>query len=341
MEIEIRQLDKSSLSDQLAVYRAAFNPTKGYDENREMWVKKHYENPTGDSLVFGAYCNGKLAGMNSYMPVKYVYQGKTIPMLQSCESGVMPEFQGKGIWSKVVRYAIDYILRETKYQAVIGFPNYINSYPGFKKMGWETLFEMENFVMINSSAVFANSVFKNKSKFFRLIGRLGFLQRIGIALCGCCSGKYKNEECGDEDLIWGDKEDVLSVTHNNDLIDWKRRYKGIKTIAIKKGDKILATCIYSLSDYDGAKLVKLEKCCVAADASISLKVATALFCKYLLKQHPDAAFIRVWAMPKSEWAIALKGLLFVKSSHPNPFIIKQEGNTFSEMKWDLSFFDLD
>lgn len=340
MEIEIRQLDKNSLSDQLAVYRAAFNPSKGYDENREMWVKKHYENPSGDSLVFGAYCDGKLAGMNSYMPVEYSCQGETIPMLQSCESGVMPEFQGKGIWSKVVRYAIDYILHETKYQAVIGFPNYINSYPGFKKMGWETLLEMENYVMINSSTVFANSVFKN-NKFFRLLGRLGFLQRIGIALSGCFCGKYKIEECGEGDLIWEEKEDVLSVTHTNELIDWKRSYKGIDTIAIKKGDIILATCIYSLSDYDGAQIVKLEKCSVAVGASISLKVATALFCKYLLKQHRDAAFVRVWAMPESEWAKALKGLLFIKSSHPNPFIIKQEGNTFSAMKWDLSFFDLD
>jgi hypothetical protein len=340
MVIEIRQLDKSSLSDQLAVYRAAFNPTKVYDENREMWVKKHYENPTGDSLVFGAYCDGKLAGMNSYMPVEYAYQGETIPMLQSCESGVMPEFQGKGIWSKVVCYAIDFILKETKYQAVIGFPNYVNSYPGFKKMGWETLFEMENYVMINSAKVLADSVFKNR-QFFRLLGRFSFLQRIGIFLKGCCSSKYKVDECGVEDLIWEDKPDVLSVTHTMELIDWKKAYKGIKAIAIKKDNRIQATCIYSLSDYDGSRIVKLEKCCVSRDSSITLKAATALLCKYLLTQHPDAAFVRVWAMPNSEWAQALKGLFFVKSSHPNPFIIKEEGNTFSKMKWDLSFFDLD
>ena len=340
MDIEIRQLDRNTLSDQLTVYRAAFNPSKGYEENKAMWVKKHYENPMGDSLVFGAYCDGKLAGMNSYMPVEYACQGQVIPLLQSCESGVMPEFQGKGIWSKVVRYAIDFILKETKYQAVIGFPNYVNSYPGFKKMGWETLYEMENYVMVNSSKVFAESVFKNR-KIFRILGRLGFLQRIGIVLNGCCKSKYKVDECAEEDLIWEDKPDVLSVTHTKALLDWKKAYKGIKAIAIKKGNKIQATCIYSLSDYDGSRIVKLEKCCVSRDSSITLKVATALSCRYLLKHHPDAAFVRVWAMPNSEWAKALKGLFFVKSSHPNPFIIKQDGNSFSKMKWDLSFFDLD
>lgn len=340
MNIEIRQLDRNTLSDQLIVYRAAFNPTKDYEENKAIWVRKHYENPLGDSLVFGAYCDGTLAGMNSYMPVDYMYEGKIIPLLQSCESGVMPEFQGKGIWSKVVRYAIDHILHETKYQAVIGFPNYINSYPGFKKMGWETLLEMENYVLVNSSKAFADNVFKER-KVLRVLGRLGFLQRIGVAFAGCGYGKYAIEECSIEDLIWDDSSDTMSVAHTVELIEWKRKYKGVNTIAIKKDGKTLASCIYSLGDYNGAKIVKMEKCTISADSSISLKSAVALFCKYLHKQCTETAFIRVWTMPGSALSSAMKQLLFMKSSHPNPFIVKQEGNVFSDKKWNLSFFDLD
>lgn len=340
MEIEIRQLDRNTLSDQLIVYRAAFNPTKDYEENKAMWLRKHYENPLGDSLVFGAYCDGKLAGMNSYMPVDYIYQGKVISLLQSCESGVMPEFQGKGIWSKVVRYAIEHILHETKYQAVIGFPNYINSYPGFKKMGWDTLLEMENYVLINSSKAFAESVFKER-KILKGLGQLGFIQRIGVSFAGCGYGNYAIGECRTEDLIWDDKMDTLSVAHTDELIDWKKRYKGVRTIAIKKDGKSIASCIYSFGDYNGAKIVKLEKCNVSEHSPISLKKAIALFCKYLQKQHPDVAFVRVWTMPGSGWSSAFKQLLFMKSSHPNPFIIKQEGNVFSDKLWNLSFFDLD
>lgn len=340
MDIEIRQLDRNTLSDQLMVYRAAFNSSKDYDENKAMWVRKHYENPLGDSLVFGAYCEGKLAGMNSYMPVNYMYQGRIIPLLQSCESGVMPEFQGKGIWSKVVRYAIEYILHETKYQAVIGFPNYINSYPGFKKMGWETLFDMENYVLINNSKAFAETVFKER-KILKVLGRLGFLQRIGIAYAGCGYGNYSITTCGTEDLIWDISTDACSVTHTVELLEWKKRYKGIKTIAIKKDGKTVATGIYSLGDYNGGKIVKLEKCCVDESSTISLKKAIALLCKYLQRQHPDAAFVRVWTMPDSNWSSTLKQLLFMKSSHQNPFIIKQEGSEFSNKQWSLSFFDLD
>lgn len=338
--IEIKPLGRDTLQEQLVVYRAAFQTAKNWEDNHQTWIKKHYENPLGDSLVFGAYHDGKLVGMNSYMPVEYQYGERTIPMLQSCESGVVPEYQGKGIWSKVVRYAIDYIFRETKYQAVIGFPNYINSYPGFKKMGWETLLDMENYVLINSSKSFADDVFK-KHRILKVMGRLGFLQRIGIAFAGCGYGKYSIDSCSTEVLVWDDRANFFSVTHTEELLEWKKRYKGIKMISIKKSGKTVATCIYSLGDYNGAKIVKLEKCCIAEASTISLKKAIALLCKYLQKQHPDAAFIRVWTMPDSKWSSALKQLLFVKSSHPNPFIIKQEGNEFSNKQWNLSFFDLD
>ncbi len=340
MDIEIKQLDRDTLSDQLMVYRAAFSSSKDYDENKAMWVRKHYENPLGDSLVFGAYSDGKLAGMNSYMPVDYMYQGEVIPLLQSCESGVLPEFQGKGIWSKVVRYAIDHILHETEYHGVIGFPNYNNSYLGFKKMGWETLLEMENHVLINSSKAFADNIFKER-KILKRLGRLGFLQRIGVVFTGCGYGKYSIGPCGTGDLVWDDRDDTLTVTHTEELLEWKKRYKGIKTIAIRKDAKTLGTCIYSIGDYNGAKIVKLEKCCVPEASTISLKKAIALFCKYLQRQHPDAAFIRVWTMPDSDWSSALKKLFFIKSSHPNPFIIKQKGNEISNKQWNLSFFDLD
>lgn len=340
MNIEIKPLDKSTLQEQLRVYRAAFNPTKDYEDNYAIWGRKHYENPQGDSLVFGAYCDGVLVGMNSYMPVDYMYEGKVLPLLQSCESGVIPEFQGKGIWSKVVRFAIDYILKETNYLAVIGFPNFINSYPGFKKMGWETLLEMENYVMINNSKAFATNVFRDR-KALKAFGRMGFLQRAGVVLSSLNYGRYEIGECETEDLIWDDKSNVLSVRHTDELIDWKKQYRGIKTIAIKKDGKNLASCIYSIGEYNEARVIKLEKCNVSDTSLISLKKAVALFCKYLQQQHPDTAFIRVWTMPGAEWSSALKHLLFLKSSHLNPFIIKQNGKDLSDKQWNLSFFDLD
>lgn len=340
MDFEIVALDKSTLQDQLKVYRAAFNATKGYEETNAVWVKKHYENPLGDSLVFGAYHDGKLVGMNSYMPVEYQYKGKAIPMLQSCESGVLPEYQGKGIWSKVVRFAVDYIFQDTKYQAVIGFPNYINSYPGFKKMGWDTLLGMNNFVMVNNAKEFAKGLFKSK-KMLQLLGRCIFIQKTGIWFYGRGYQKFKIEECGFDDLLWDDDRDVLSVTHSYELLKWKESYKGIKTLSIKSGNNHIASCIYSFGEYEGSQIIKIEKCVLTEGSPISLKKAVALLVKYFAQKYPQIAFIRVWVMPETEFASAMKGLLFLKSSHPNPFIIKQNTEAFSDKRWNLSFFDLD
>ena len=340
MDFEIKALDKTTLPDQLVVYRAAFNATKDYEENNAVWVKKHYENPLGDSLVFGAYYEGKLVGMNSYIPVEYRYGGEIIPMLQSCESGVLPEYQGKGIWSKVVRFAVDYIFQNTKYQAVIGFPNYINSYPGFKKMGWDTLFGMNNYVMVNNAKEFAKGLFKSK-KALQLLGRCIFIQKVGIWFYGRGYQRFKIEECGFDDLFWDDDRDVLSVTHSCELLKWKESYKGIKTLSINSGNNPIASCIYSFGEYEGSQIIKIEKCVLPEGSSISLKKAVALLAKYFAQKYPQIAFIRVWTMPETEFASAMKGLLFLKSSHPNPFIIKQNTEAFSDKRWNLSFFDLD
>lgn len=340
MNIELRQLDKTSLSEQLVVYRAAFSPVKDLEEYKIIWKRKHYENPLGDSLVFGAYCDGKLVGMNSYMPVQYTFQGKVIPLLQSCESGVLPEYQGRGIWSKVVRYAIEFIFRETDYHAVIGFPNFINSYPGFKKMGWETLFNMDNYVLVNNARQFANNVIKGNI-IKRFLGHLSFLQRILVTLYGAGFRRYIIGECDSDDLLWEARTDVMSITHSNELLAWKKAYKGIKTIAITRNNKVLASCIFSLGDYNGTRIIKIEKCNISDKAGFSLKKAIALFCKFFLKEYPEVSFLRVWTMPKSDKSIALKSLLFVKSSHINPFIIKQPYDVFLNKSWDMSFFDLD
>lgn len=340
MNFKIKVLERDTLSEQLNVYRAAFNTMKDISEINDLWIKKHYENPLGDSLVFGAYHEGILVGMNAYMPVEYHYKGTTIPMLQSCESGVLPEFQGKGIWSKVVRCAIDYIFQNTKYQAIIGFPNYINSYPGFKKMGWDTLYEMSNYVIVNNPVSFSKTMFEGK-RFFQLLVRLIALQRLGVCFTCCNCKNYSIDECQSDELLWDDNLDVLSVSHNKQLIEWKKSYKGIKTIAIKKGGDVLATCIYSLGDYNGASIIKLEKCVVGNCSLMSYKKAIALLCRYFAKEYRNVVFVRAWSMPNTHFSSALKKLFFMKSSHPNPFIIMQSKNRFMDFKWDLSFFDLD
>ncbi len=337
--ISIVLLDEKSIEKQVLVYRAAFEPSESFEDNLIRWRKKHFENPLGKSLIIGAFINDELVGMNAYMPVVYYVNGERIKMLQSCESGVLPSCQGKGIWKKVVTYALKYIKEETDYKLVIGFPNYINSYPGFKKMGWKTVCNMKNYVMINNLRAF-KTVFQQKSSIFRFVLNGVATQRI---ICAIHKQKqYHVEKALPEDLIWNDSESgVLKCGHSAELLKWKEDYKELIPVCIKNGEKTVATCLYGLSSYNGSVIIKLE-CfdCIAECAKQSKSILASLL-SYFAKHHKEAAFVRVWAQESSRMEQLLKKLLFMGSSHPNPFIVNDPESIYANMPWSLSFFDLD
>ncbi len=339
--LEFKLINRDSLAAQVKVFRAAFHSSLSEQAVYEMWEKKHYGNPLGDSLVFGAYTDGQLVGMNSFMPVDYLYKGETLHLLQSCESGVIPEYQGKGIWSKLVEFAMNYILTNTSYKAVIGFPNYRNSYPGFKKMGWTTLTNMNNYLIVNNSTAFSKILSSNK--LIRFMGQISVAQRIGVGIVGRQCKRYKFEEvCNNEnEIVWNDCEHVLSVAHSEELIDWKKRYKGLKTYNLKKNGEGLASCLFSIGEFKGAPVLVLEKLEVSAKSTLSQKKAIALILRCIARQFPEIAFVRVWTTQGFIMERNLKKLLFMKFSHPNPFIINQQPSEIEGVKWNLSFFDLD
>lgn len=336
--LEIKLINRETLAEQVKVFRAAFHSSLSEQAVYEMWEKKHYGNPLGDSLVFGAYADGQLVGMNSFMPVDYLYKGETLHLLQSCESGVIPEYQGKGIWSKLVKFAMNYILNNSNYKAVIGFPNYRNSYPGFKKMGWTTLTNMNNYLMVNNPSAFSKILSSNK--LIQFVGKISVFQRIGVGIVGRQHKRYEFEEVCNNEIIWNDCEHVLSVAHSEELIDWKKRYKGLKTYNLKKDGKELASCLFSIGEFKGAPVLILEKLEVSHPA-LTPKKAIALTLRCIAKQFPEIAIVRVWTTQESIIGKNLKKLLFIKFSHPNPFIINQQPSEIEGAEWNLSFFDLD
>ena len=337
--LEIKLINRDSLAEQVKAFRAAFHSPLSEQAVYDMWEKKHYANPLGDSLAFGAYADGLLVGMNSFMPVDYLYKGETLHLLQSCESGVIPEYQGKGIWSKLMKFAMNYIRNNTSYKAVIGFPNYRNSYPGFKKMGWMTLTNMNNYLMVNNPTAFSKILSSNK--LIQYIGKISVVQRIGVGIVGRQYKRYEFEEVCDNEIVWNDCENVLSIAHTEELIDWKKHYKGLKTYNLKKNGEELASCLFSIGEFRGAPVLILEKIEVSAKSTLSLKKAIALTLRCIARQFPEIAIVRVWTTQESIMERNLKKLLFIKFSHPNPFIINHQPSEIEGVDWSLSFFDLD
>lgn len=337
--IEVKCINRDSIHEQVKVYRAAFNSSKREQAVCDSWEKKHYANPLGYSLVFGAYADDKLVGINSFMPVDYLYKGETLHLLQSCESGVIPEYQGRGIWSKLMKFAMNYIINDTNFDAVIGFPNYRNSYPGFKKMGWTTLTNMNNYLLVNNPDSFTKMLSSNK--LFQLVVKLSIAQRIGVCIVGRQYKHYVFEEVYSNEIIWDDREDLLSVAHSEDLLDWKKSYKGLRTYNLKKNGESLASCLFRIGEFKGAPVLILEKITVSLKARLSQKRVLALTLQWLNKQFPKIALVRVWVMTNSQMERILKELLFLKPAHPNPFIINQQPKEIEGAEWNVSFFDLD
>lgn len=131
ISITIKQIGKDSVEEQLTVFNTVFN-THALEQN---WIHKHYENPLKRSdNVFGAFDGDKLVGINAFMPMQYVYGGRKINAVQSCESAVDQDYRGQGIFTKIIKAAEQYYA-ENGYDILVGYPNK-NSYPGLIKMGW-------------------------------------------------------------------------------------------------------------------------------------------------------------------------------------------------------------
>lgn len=337
IKYDVVLLDKSSITQQVQVFKQAFGLDADDEELLEFWEKKHYQNPLGGSLMFGVFIDGVLAGMNAYLPSTFDYHGKTIKCLQSCESGVNPAFQGKGIWATIVRYAVDYIFSQTEYEFIFGFPNYRNSYPGFVKMKWEVVENMKNFIMINKASSFVKTITSNS-----IACALSFpllLQKFFVKISS--SSKMIIEDCMPDELIWNCDEDYVSVKPSKEWMEWKADYRNEHFLKVQYKGKVIATCIYIMDNFNDASVVRLDRVDIAKNGEVKPKKVMASVLTYLAKKYPQTAFIRIWTTEKSLLYVLFKRLFLLKSSHPNPFILKQREDIYKDVKWNLSFYDLD
>lgn len=338
----IKLLDRSTLEQQIDVYMQSFNVTRPLNCVIEKWKFEHYDNPVHEAYIFGAFDADKLVSINAYMPMKYKYDGKECNVIQSCVSGTIPEYRGKGIWSKLVKYAINYFKEKEKYDFLIGFPNYKTSYSSFMKMNWSHDSNAINYLMIVNGKQFIKA---STNRNIPLSGILR-IQQIKINL-----GKKLNYKIGDMRLIArNDNEKGFSIVENIELIEWKKSYKGLEGFGVYTSNGIhIGNCRYFTEGYHGCKIIKLcdIKCLDKTNETASFYA----FCiREIIRRHNDAAFIRVWVMNESPLEKLYKKLLFVKDrKHENPFItyslkndVIPEEILHKKENWiTVSFLDLD
>ena len=113
------------------IYNKVFSKSMDY----EVFYYKHYVNPYKiPTTLLNDEIEGVIAGVNCFMGAKFIVENKEVLAAQSCDSAVLPEYRGKGVFSRIIGLAEKQCERDG-IGFLFGFPN-DKSYPGFMKLGW-------------------------------------------------------------------------------------------------------------------------------------------------------------------------------------------------------------
>ena len=97
---------------------------------------KHYENPFKlSSPIFGCKIDDNIGGINGFLAAKFICGAQEVYAAQSCDSAVLKQYRGKGVFTAIIKEAQEQLQFEGV-DFLFGFPN-SNSYPGFIKLGWK------------------------------------------------------------------------------------------------------------------------------------------------------------------------------------------------------------
>jgi GNAT superfamily N-acetyltransferase len=109
---------------------------------------KHVKNPFGQSKIILAKDEGRIVGVRVFM--KWVYQNDAgqVNAVRAVDTSTLPEYQGKGIFSKLTMRAVEECKSEN-FSMVFNTPNPI-SLKGYLKMGWFSIGKMPLYIGLGS-----------------------------------------------------------------------------------------------------------------------------------------------------------------------------------------------
>lgn len=165
LEYRIEKVGIATVDKQIEVFTDAFD----IPINRERWIHKHYHNPNAQGgNIFAAYHGEEMVGINAFIPMKYQYRGETFWGMQSCDSAIRKEHQGKGAFTKIISEATEHF-RIIGSDFVFGFPNK-KSYGAFVKLGWKNSIDMNTYVYaLNPRKVF-DEILSSYPLLYRVLG---------------------------------------------------------------------------------------------------------------------------------------------------------------------------
>ena len=143
MEVRVLASDAIDFSDMHRLLAQAFafrsDSSIEIDIPTSTSLEFKYRTLHENSKLAAVFSNGEIVAMNGLLPIGIRRSGVNSIGWMSCDSATHPDFQGRGLFRKCVTTLEDSLLPGT---LIFGFPN-SNSMPGFKKMGWLNLGEVD------------------------------------------------------------------------------------------------------------------------------------------------------------------------------------------------------
>jgi GNAT superfamily N-acetyltransferase len=131
-------------------------------KSENYWRWKHVHNPFGQSPVLVAEEGGEIVGVRAFMRWRWTNRTTTIEALRAVDTATHPQFQGKGIFSKLTKSLIEYC-NDQKWNMIYNTPN-TKSMPGYLKMGWVKAGRMPvDFKVVRPMSVVFNVLSKHKT----------------------------------------------------------------------------------------------------------------------------------------------------------------------------------
>lgn len=108
-----------------------------WKRDESFWEWKYKKNVFGNTSILVAELDGEIVGTNSYWPWELIFNGRTLSVKQSCDTVIHHLYQGKGIFTKMMKKRIENSI-ENKVDLIFNFPNEKAVY-GFLKLEWHYL----------------------------------------------------------------------------------------------------------------------------------------------------------------------------------------------------------
>lgn len=319
----LRRLQDSDIEEYKALYKSVYS--KDIDEEFFTW--KNVENPAGDGkpliyLIFND--EGRMIGANSFFPSKLIYKNKEYLFVQSGDTMVIEEYRGRGLFKRIITFAMK-DLTEIGYSGIFGFANK-NSYPGFMKLGFKHMDQLDTYNKILNYG----QMFSSRGVKFPLARAGGkFIDFIGRSLFSNISGRYSIEKASSTDNAvseyiesiynGGIYKDSIYQKKDSSILDWKynkKPYDHYETVVIKENSRIIGIFIVGIGERAESKSAKVLEYFI--DDIHNYNKVIKLLLKYCRKE--PISLVSFWGIGSSPINDILKKRLFIKRTQDIYFI---------------------